>query len=181
MKYQQIGIPPYMVGDLDKTGFSNIEQQSLEFVKYTLDPWVVRWEQTLQKAFLLPRKKREYFVKLNVDGLLRGDYQSRMPDFMGGLTRGIEKSRELVKRAVEGVAGDMMVSPKLADMQAVQAQGASLEAVRQMVSGLREMFMGIQRGENFGTICIPVYVGGTLLDEVVVDAQARRKLRSGGR
>ena len=50
-----------------------------------------------------------------------------------------------------------------------------------MVSGLREMFAGMQSGENFGTICIPVYVGGTLLDEVVVDAQARQNLRSGGR
>ena len=109
------------------------------------------------------------------------DYESWMPDFMGGLARGIEKSRGLVRKAVEGVAGDMVVSPKLADMQAVQAQGASVEAVRQMVSGLQEMFAGMQGGDGMGTICIPVYVGGTLLDEVVVDAQARQNLRSGGR
>ena len=101
--------------------------------------------------------------------------------YMGGLARGIEKSRGLVRKAVEGVAGDMVVSPKLADMQAVQAQGASMEAVRQMVSGLQEMFAGMQGGDGMGTICIPVYVGGTLLDEVVVDAQARQNLRSGGR
>ena len=109
------------------------------------------------------------------------DYESWMPDFMGGLARGIEKCRGLVRKAVEGVAGDMVVSPKLADMQAVQAQGASMEAVRQMVSGLQEMFAGMQGGDGMGTICIPVYVGGTLLDEVVVDAQARQNLRSGGR
>ena len=109
------------------------------------------------------------------------DYESWMPDFMGGLARGIERSRGLVRKAVEGVAGDMVVSPKLADMQAVQAQGASVEAVRQMVSGLQEMFAGMQGGDGMGTICIPVYVGGTLLDEVVVDAQARQNLRSGGR
>lgn len=109
------------------------------------------------------------------------DYESWMPDFMGGLARGIEKSRGLVRKAVEDVAGDMVVSPKLADMQAVQAQGASMEAVRQMVSGLQEMFAGMQGGDGMGTICIPVYVGGTLLDEVVVDAQARQNLRSGGR
>lgn len=52
-----------MVGDLEKSSFSNIEQQSLEFVKYTLDPWVVRWEQAIQKALLLPSEKRTYFVK----------------------------------------------------------------------------------------------------------------------
>lgn len=105
MKYQQIGIPPeeaqfletrkfqlneiarmyrippHMIGDLDKSSFSNIEQQSLEFVKYTLDPWVIRWEQSLQKALLLPQEKKDYFIKLNVDGLLRGDYQSRMTGY----------------------------------------------------------------------------------------------------
>lgn len=50
----------------------------MEFVKYTLDPWVIRWEQSLMRSLLLPAEKREYFIKLNVDGLLRGDYQSRM-------------------------------------------------------------------------------------------------------
>jgi len=105
MKYQQIGIPPeeaqfletrkfqineiarlyrippHMVGDLEKSSFSNIEQQSLEFVKYTLDPWVIRWEQALSRSLLLPDEKKQYFIKLNVDGLLRGDYQSRMTGY----------------------------------------------------------------------------------------------------
>lgn len=112
MKYQQIGIPPeeaqfletrkfqineiarmyrippHMIGDLDKSSFSNIEQQSLEFVKYTLDPWVIRWEQSLQKSLFLPQEKKRYFVKLNVDGLLRGDYQSRMNGYAVGVQNG---------------------------------------------------------------------------------------------
>lgn len=112
MKYQQIGIPPeeaqfletrkfqineiarlyrippHMVGDLDKSSFSNIEQQSLEFVKYTLNPWVIRWEQSLQRSLLLPGEKGEYFIKLNVDGLLRGDYQSRMNGYAVGRQNG---------------------------------------------------------------------------------------------
>ena len=71
-------VPPHMVGDLEKSSFSNIEQQSLEFVKYTLDPWVSRWEQSMVRSLLLPDEKKEYFVKFNLDGLLRGDYQSRM-------------------------------------------------------------------------------------------------------
>lgn len=112
MKYQQIGIPPeeaqfletrkfqineiarlyrippHMIGDLDKSSFSNIEQQSLEFVKYTLDPWVIRWEQSLQRSLLLPGEKGKYFIKLNVDGLLRGDYQSRMNGYAVGRQNG---------------------------------------------------------------------------------------------
>lgn len=71
-------VPPHMVGDLEKSSFSNIEQQSLEFVKYTLDPWVVRWEQSISRALLTEDEKRSYFVKFNLEGLLRGDYASRM-------------------------------------------------------------------------------------------------------
>lgn len=71
-------VPPHMVGDLEKSSFSNIEQQSLEFVKYTLDPWVSRWEQAMTKILLTEEEKKKYTIKFNVDGLLRGDYQSRM-------------------------------------------------------------------------------------------------------
>ena len=119
MKYQQIGIPPeeaqfletrkfqineiarlyrippHMVGDLDKSSFSNIEQQSLEFVKYTLDPWVIRWEQSLQRSLLLPGEKGKYFIKLNVDGLLRGDYQSRMNGYAVGRQNGWFSANDL--------------------------------------------------------------------------------------
>ena len=112
MKYQQIGIPPeeaqfletrkfqvneiarlfrippHMVGDLEKSSFSNIEQQSLEFVKYTLEPWVIRWEQSLSRRLLLPTEKGKYFIKFNMDGLMRGDYQSRMNGYSVGRQNG---------------------------------------------------------------------------------------------
>lgn len=81
-------VPPHMVGDLEKSSFSNIEQQSLEFVKYTLDPWVVRWEQSIQRTLLASEEKKNYFVKFNVEGLLRGDYQSRMNGYAIGRQNG---------------------------------------------------------------------------------------------
>ena len=71
-------VPPHMIGDLEKSSFNNIEQQSQEFVKYTLDPWVSRWEQSMVRSLLSREEKSKYFIKFNVDGLLRGDYQSRM-------------------------------------------------------------------------------------------------------
>src|SRR5574344_1250818 len=74
-------VPPHMVGDLEKSSFSNIEQQSLEFVKYTLDPWVSRWEQTLIRTLFTPEEKKKYFFRFNVEGLLRGDYVSRMSGY----------------------------------------------------------------------------------------------------
>ena len=112
MKYQQIGIPPeeaqfletrkfqlneiarlyrippHMIGDLEKSSFNNIEQQSMEFVKYTLDPWVIRWEQAMQKALFLPEEKKQYFLKFNVNGLMRGDYESRMTGYSIGRQNG---------------------------------------------------------------------------------------------
>ena len=81
-------VPPHMVGDLEKSSFSNIEQQSLEFVKYTLDPWVIRWEQSIQRALLSYDEKAQYFVKFNLEGLLRGDYQSRMNGYAIGRQNG---------------------------------------------------------------------------------------------
>ena len=81
-------VPPHMIGDLEKSSFNNIEQQSLEFVKYTLNPWVVRWEQSLQKALLTDKEQKEYFIRFKVDGLLRGDYKSRMEGYAIGRQNG---------------------------------------------------------------------------------------------
>ena len=74
-------VPLHMIGDLDHATFSNVEHLSLDFVKYSLDPWIVRWEQGLMKALLSDSEKGQYFIKFNVDGLLRGDYTSRMQGY----------------------------------------------------------------------------------------------------
>ncbi|WP_172794204.1 phage portal protein [Lactobacillus acetotolerans] len=81
-------VPPHMVGDLDRSTFSNIEQQSLEFVKYTLNPWCVRWEQAMNQQLLSTDDQQKYFIKFNVDGLLRGDYESRMNGYAIGRQNG---------------------------------------------------------------------------------------------
>lgn len=88
-------VPPHMVGDLEKSSFSNIEQQSLEFLKYTLDPWVTRWEQSIHRSLFLESEKRDYFVKFNVDGLLRGDYQSRMNGYAVGIQNGFMSPNDI--------------------------------------------------------------------------------------
>ena len=74
-------IPPHMLADLDKATFSNIEQQSLEFVIYTLGPWISRWEQAMHKALFSSSEKSQFCIRFNTDGLLRGDYQSRMSGY----------------------------------------------------------------------------------------------------
>lgn len=81
-------VPPHMIADLEKSSFSNIEHQGIEFVTFTLNQWLVRWEQQLSKALLTPEEKKTYFFKFNVDGLLRGDYESRMNGYATGINNG---------------------------------------------------------------------------------------------
>lgn len=88
-------VPPHMVGDLEKSSFSNIEQQSLEFVKYTLDPWVIRWEQAISRSLLRSDEKKFLFAKFNVDGLLRGDYVSRMNGYATARQNGWMSSNDI--------------------------------------------------------------------------------------
>lgn len=70
-------VPPHMIGDLERATFSNIEQQSLEFVIYTIWPWLVRWEQEIKRSLFTPAESKIYFAEFLVEGLLRGDIQSR--------------------------------------------------------------------------------------------------------
>ena len=105
-------VPPHMVGDLEKSSFSNIEQQSLEFVKYTLDPWVSRWEQSIARALFSADEKKKYYVKFNLDGLLRGDYQSRMNGYAIGRQNGWMSANDIrelenLDRIPEEEGGDL--------------------------------------------------------------------------
>lgn len=81
-------VPPHMIADLERATFSNVEHLSLEFVKFSLNPWVIRWEQSLSKALMTPNERGKFFVKFNVDGLMRGDYQSRMEGYATGRQNG---------------------------------------------------------------------------------------------
>lgn len=71
------GVPPHMVGDLDKATFSNIEHQSLQFVIYSLVPWLTRIEQSIYRDLLTPAERATYYAKHKVEGLLRGDAKAR--------------------------------------------------------------------------------------------------------
>lgn len=81
-------VPPHLVQDLEHATYSNIEHQSIDFVQHTLTPWLVRFEQAIMKDLLLEEEQDAYFPKFNVDGLLRGDYQSRMNGYATGFANG---------------------------------------------------------------------------------------------
>ena len=68
------GVPPHMIASLDNATFSNIEHQGIEFVTYSLRPWLVRWEQEIRRKLFLTES---FFSEFQVDGLLRGDTKTR--------------------------------------------------------------------------------------------------------
>ena len=112
------------------------------------------------------------------------EYESWMPDFMKGLARGIERSKGLVADAVDGLAADMVISPRISGMDSFRAVAetnrlASVDGVNSIVTAIKEGISGMS--SQTGDIVIPVYVGGTMLDEVIINAQNRQNLRSGGR
>ena len=113
------------------------------------------------------------------------DYESWMPDFVGGLAKGIENSRGLVEKAVRDVASDMVISPKVgaAELASMEGGYGGMGNMADFLAGIRSAVSEAMAGfaGQAGDIIIPVYVGGTLLDEVIVGAQARQSLRSGGR
>lgn len=94
-------IPPHMLGDLDRATFSNIEHQSLEFVTYTLGPWLVRWEQAIGMQLLGSDwigNGGDYFVEFLVDGLLRGDIATRYAAYHSGRIDGWLNADEIRER-----------------------------------------------------------------------------------
>lgn len=109
------------------------------------------------------------------------EYESWMPDFMSGLAKGIEKSKGMVKDAVSGLATDMVVNPQVNAGQMAMAGGGSVSSadMSSFVSAIKDAVSSVNGGS--GDIVIPVYLGGTMLDEVIVNAQQRANLRSGGR
>ena len=81
-------IPPHLIGDLDRSTNNNIEQQSLEFVIHTIRPWLVRFEQAIRRDVMSDADKRTRVVEFDVNGLLRGDLQSRYAAFSAGRSGG---------------------------------------------------------------------------------------------
>jgi phage portal protein BeeE len=103
-----------MIGDLERATFSNIEEQALEFVIYTMRPWLVRWEQSITRSLLMPWEQQEYFAEFLVDGLLRGNIESRYRAYAVARNWGWISANdvlELENRNSIGKQGDIYMAP----------------------------------------------------------------------
>ena len=94
-------VPPHMIGDLERATFSNIEQQSIDFVVYTMQPYFARWEQELTRGLLSEAEQQDYYVEFLVDGLLRGDATARANYFRTAILTGWMNRNEV--RAIENM------------------------------------------------------------------------------
>jgi len=81
-------VPLHLVGDLEHATFSNVEHMSLDFVKFTLTPWVRKIEQAMEISLFPESEMTNFFVKFSLEGLLRGDYKSRMEGYSIGRQNG---------------------------------------------------------------------------------------------
>ena len=108
------------------------------------------------------------------------DYEKWMPDFMKGLADGIEKSRGMIEQAMQGVTGDMTITPRVLAAHGSYSGGGVNGG--DLISGINTALnAALAGGGSAGDIVIPVYIGGDMIDEIVVTAQQRMNLRSGGR
>ena len=94
-------VPPHMIGDLDRATFSNIENQSISFAVHTIRPWLVRIEQAMNRALFPEKEKGIFYVRFNMDGLMRGDYKSRMEGYAIGRQNGWLNANDI--RALENM------------------------------------------------------------------------------
>ena len=108
------------------------------------------------------------------------DYEKWMPDFIGGLAKGIEKSRGMIESAMNGVTSDLTITPRV--MAASGGYAGAGVSGGDLISGINTALnTALAGGGAAGDIVIPVYIGGDMIDEIVVTAQQRMNLRSGGR
>lgn len=145
-------VPPHMLADLEKATFSNIEEQSLEFVVYTLGPWLTRHEQAIERDMLTEPERPKYFVEYLVNGLLRGDTGRRGPWYQMMLQNGVMNPNEI--RALENMnpydGGDTYLTPlnmapaggatrqanPIPETRAVSRETANAEAAEQRAQSL---------------------------------------------
>lgn len=109
------GVPLHMIGDTEKVTSwgTGIEQQSIGFLSYSMRPKLVIWEQALNRTLMSSNMARDYYFEFNVEGLLRGDFKTRMEGYgllmQWGLMTVNEIRRQMNLGPVEG--GDERLHP----------------------------------------------------------------------
>lgn len=137
------GLPPHMLADLDRATFSNIEQQSIDFVQHSIRRWLVRIEQSISRDLIRESERRRYFAEHKVEGLLRGDTQSRFNAYATAITNGWMSRNEVRvlenDNRVEGL--DEFLVPLNMEPASAQRASAILEDVAALIVKKESAFL----------------------------------------
>lgn len=115
------------------------------------------------------------------EGPLR-NYETWMPDFIGGMAKGIKDNVGLIKHAVDSVATNMIIDPSISNNAMIKTQSNDTQLLKELVSMINGG--GSQDAPNnakTGNMVVPIYIGQRLLDEIIIDCNARQVVKSGGR
>ncbi len=88
-------VPPHMIADLEHATFSNIEHQSIDFAVHCIRPWLVRIEQSVNRALFSEKEKGRFYCQFNLDGLMRGSYKERMEGYAIGRQNGFLSANDI--------------------------------------------------------------------------------------
>ena len=88
-------VPPHLIGDLSKANYNSMEQLSIEFVRTTLRPYLVNIESELNRKLFRESERGIFYVKMSVEGLLRGDSQARANYYREMLQTGVFSINEV--------------------------------------------------------------------------------------
>jgi HK97 family phage portal protein len=115
-------LPAHMLGEYEKAAsYASVEMQGIEFVTYSLMPWLRKWEGQLNLKLLTPEQRGQYFIEHQLAGLLRGDLKSRMESYRTALNIGLMTVNEC--RRLENLPS---IGPK-GDLNLVQSNMTTLE------------------------------------------------------
>lgn len=122
-------VPPHMIAKLDRATFSNIEQQSLDFVMYTILPYLRRIEHSVSKWLIKPSERKRIFFRFNFEGLLRADSTAR-----AGLYSILLQNGVLTRNEVRALENRNRLESDGMDEPTVQSNMALLEQLSQLVT-----------------------------------------------
>jgi HK97 family phage portal protein len=103
------GVPPSLVGDLEKTSYNSLEQDSLNFIAFSLIQWIRRWEGQIKLKLYRPEERQRLFTQHDIEALVHGDMASRYAAYSVGLTKGflsINDVRRMLNKNSIGPLGD---------------------------------------------------------------------------
>lgn len=130
-----MNLPPHILKELSRATFSNIEQQSTELVMYSFLPLVTQIEQAMNLAFFDDEERKEYFVKFDLKGLLRGDLATRTNFYTAMLDRGVFNgddvlSLEDMNPQPDGIGKIYMVPFNMQNKEIIKTVSAEINPVR---------------------------------------------------